>query len=121
MKLKVQSLKRLAQYDMDNSNYQFVMLAKLEDFDEVRLVVLDHLLTHKNKVKKVYNKHVQSKKFSVGNLVWNVILLIIHKDPKFSKWSLNQDGPYVISKVLIKDYYHLANQDEEMQFLMIIG
>jgi len=65
MKLKVQSLKRLAQYDMDNSNYQFVMLAKLEDFDEVRLIVLDHLLAHKNKVKKVYNKHVQSSQLVI--------------------------------------------------------
>jgi hypothetical protein len=44
------------------------MLEKLKDLDKVRLVVLDHLLAHKNKINITNNKHVRSKKNLVSDL-----------------------------------------------------
>jgi hypothetical protein len=34
------------------------MLEELEDFDEIILHVLDHLLTYKKKDERIYNKYV---------------------------------------------------------------
>ena len=61
------------------------MLTKLEDLDEVCHHALDHLLAHKKKVKRAYNKHVWSNSFSTGDLVWKVIFLNSYKNPKHSK------------------------------------
>jgi hypothetical protein len=41
MEFKVQSLRNVAQCNMDNLNYQSSMLRELKDFDEVTLYVLD--------------------------------------------------------------------------------
>lgn len=54
------------------------MMAKLDEFDEVRLLALDHLVAKKKKkeekVEGIYNKRVKWKSFKVGDLVWKVIL-----------------------------------------------
>jgi len=87
--------------NMDVLDYKYVMLAKLEDLEGVRCTILDHLPAHKKKVDKAYNKHVWSKFFFlVGNIVWNVLLSIAHKNLKFYKWFPNWEGLYVVTEIL---------------------
>jgi hypothetical protein len=49
MKPAVLSLKRVVQCNMDDIYYQYHMLAKLENFNEVRFNALDHLLAKKKR------------------------------------------------------------------------
>lgn len=42
---------------LNSLDYQLVILVEFEDMEEVRLHALDHLLTHNERVEKVYNKH----------------------------------------------------------------
>lgn len=57
----------------------------------------------------------------MGDLVWNVILPIGHKDHHLGKWSLNWEGSYVVSKVLPREAYHLANKDRKMHERSVNG
>jgi hypothetical protein len=61
------------------------MLVQLGDLDEVWLHALNHLLAHKRKVKKAYNKHIWLKNLSIDDLVGKTIIPIGHKDPKFHR------------------------------------
>lgn len=98
---------------MNLSDYQLTMMLELDDLDKIRLLALDHLVVEK-KVEKTYNKRVWPKSFKLGDLVWKVILPLGHKDPHLVKWFSDCKGPYVISKVLPKKAYDLANRDREM-------
>lgn len=40
------------------SDYQSTMIAELDDLDEIKLLVLDHLVAKKKKVERAYNKRV---------------------------------------------------------------
>lgn len=72
-------------------------------------------------VERTYNKRVQQKSFKVGDLVWKAILPLGDKDPQLGKWSPNWEGPYVISKVLLRGAYHLANKDGEIHERSVNG
>lgn len=55
----------------------------------------------------MYNKRVQPKCFELGEKVLKVVLSIGKKNPRFSKWSPNWEGPMIIHKVLRKETYRL--------------
>ena len=52
---------------------------------------------NKEKVTKSYNKKVKRKQFAEGDIIWKAILPIGTKDPRFSKWSPNWEGPFIVS------------------------
>ena len=61
---------------------------------------MENIKAHKIRIAKFYNKKVREKRFSEGELVWKVILLIGSKDNRFGKWSpTNLEGPYWITRV----------------------
>ena len=55
------------------NHYNELMIAKLEELDEVRLSALDCLVVQKNWAARAYNKRVKVKLFCVGGLVWKTI------------------------------------------------
>lgn len=61
------------------------MFDELVDLDEERLDALDVLMRHKERMAKAYNKKVKFKTFSLGDLVWKVILPMDQKDRTLSK------------------------------------
>ena len=72
------------------------MIDNLEDLSCHRLRALENIEANKLRIVKYYNKKVNSKQFSKGDLVQKVKLLIRSRDSKFGKWSPNQEGPYRI-------------------------
>ena len=65
------------------------MLDELINLDEERLNALELLRRQKRRVEKAYNKKVKIKTFSIGDLVWEVIIPMDRKDGTLSKWSPN--------------------------------
>lgn len=63
------------------------MFAELDSLDEMRLLALDHLSVQKMRIARAYNKKVKPKSFEEGELVFQTILPLDTKDPKFGKWS----------------------------------
>jgi hypothetical protein len=51
-----------------------MMLDRVDDMDEQRLLALRNIEEDKVKVAKTYNKRVRKKSFQVGDLVWKMIL-----------------------------------------------
>lgn len=121
VELTILSLRRAKQSLISLSNYQLAMIAKLDDLDEVRLLAQDHFVVKKKMVERACNKKIRPKSFKVGDLVWEIILLIGHKDHFFGKWPLNWKSPFIISKVLLEDAYHLANKDGELHERSVNG
>ncbi|XP_059649934.1 uncharacterized protein LOC132295647 [Cornus florida] len=85
MEMDVRSARLAFQNDLIPADYDEAMLAELEDLDEVRLHALDHIIAHKKKVMKAYNKRVRPKTFAKDDLVWKVKLPIEKNDPKYGK------------------------------------
>ena len=81
MEVIVWSARRALQNYLEPINYNEAMIAKLEEFDEVRLSALDCLVIQKNRAARVYDKRVQAKSFCVGDLVWKTVLPIGEKNP----------------------------------------
>ena len=48
-----------------------------------------------------------------SDLVWKVILTIGTKTTKFSKWSPNWEGPFIISQVIYGGVYKLSTLEGE--------
>ena len=49
------------------------------------LQTLDHIMIHKNKVARAYNKQVKKNNFEEGELVWKVVLQINAKNKELGK------------------------------------
>ena len=60
-----------------------------------------------------YDKKVNAKEFSQGELVWKLVLPIGTRDPKFGKWSPNWTGPYRISRCAPGNAYILETLEGE--------
>ena len=73
--------RRALQNYLEHVNYNKVMLAKLEELDEIRLSALDCLVVQKNRVARAYDKKMNGKSFCVGDLVWKMVLLVEDKNP----------------------------------------
>ena len=70
-------------------DYESAMLAELDDIDEQQIATLNSIMIQKKKVAFAYNKRIKPRSFSVGDMVWKVILPPRTKDHFLGKWSPN--------------------------------
>ncbi|XP_059650342.1 uncharacterized protein LOC132296122 [Cornus florida] len=85
MEITIRSERVAFQNKLTLSYYNHAILVELEDLDEVRLNVLDHIIAQKKKVMRVYNKKVKAKTFMEGYLVWQVRFPLRVKDKEYGK------------------------------------
>ncbi|KAM2746987.1 hypothetical protein PS2_022514 [Malus domestica] len=97
------------------------MRQELEDLEEVRLDAYNLLVAQKQIDERAYNQKVRQKTFGEGELVWQTVLPVGIKDPRFRKWSPTWEGPFVIHKVLGKGAYHLRDRTGLVHKLPING
>ncbi|XP_059627509.1 uncharacterized protein LOC132270347 [Cornus florida] len=109
MELNVKSARVALQHNFIPANYNETMLAKLKDLDEVQKLALDHLMIHKAKVMKAYNKRVKFKSFAECDMVWQTILPPGKVDRVYEKWSPTWKGPFVVHQVLHGGVYRLKD------------
>ncbi|KAK2410042.1 hypothetical protein QL285_045433 [Trifolium repens] len=102
-------------------HYYQMMSDELVDLDEERLNALEVLTKQKERVSKAYNKKVKSKSFSIGELVWKVILPMDKKDSVLGKWSPNWEGPFEIVQVYSNGAYEIEELTPEKRTLGING
>ncbi|XP_059629884.1 uncharacterized protein LOC132272818 [Cornus florida] len=114
MELNVKSVRIALQHNLIPADYNEAMLAKLEDLDEVQKLALDHLIVHKAKVMKAYNKRIKFKSFAEGDIVWQTILPTGNVDRTYGKWSPTWKGPFVVHQVLHEGAYKLKDLDGEI-------
>ncbi|XP_059650636.1 uncharacterized protein LOC132296450 [Cornus florida] len=107
MEMKVKSARVAFQNNLTPADYTQAMLVELEDLDEVRRDALDHIIAHKKKVMRIYNKRVKPKSFAEEDLVWKVVLPVSKVDRKYGKWSQKWEGPYLVHQVLSGGAYRL--------------
>ncbi|XP_070669040.1 uncharacterized protein [Malus domestica] len=121
VELSVNSLRVIEQSSLSNAEYNQAMLQELEDLEEDRLDAYNLLVTQKKIVEPAYNQRVKQKMFGEGELVWQTVLPVGIKDPKFGKWSSNWELPFVIHKVFGKWAYHLRDRTGIIHRLPING
>ncbi|XP_059629528.1 uncharacterized protein LOC132272387 [Cornus florida] len=107
MKMKVKSARVAFQNNLTLADYTQAMLTELEDLDEVRLDALDHIIAHKKKVMRIYNKRIKPKSFAEEDLVSKVIRPVGKVDRKYGKWSHKWEESYLIHEVLSGGAYKL--------------
>ena len=101
MEVVVSSLRVSKHNDLNPQEYSETMMMELEALDGKRLQALDHIMIHKKKVAKAYNKWVIRKTFEEGELVWKVVLPPIGaKNRELGKRSPNWEGPFKVHQVL---------------------
>ncbi len=98
VEITVRSLKISKQNQLSHIDYESAMLAELNDIDEKQIAALNSIMIQKKKVSTAYNKSIKPKSFSVGDIVWKVILPPGTKNHYLGKWSPNWEGPYLISE-----------------------
>ncbi|XP_059629615.1 uncharacterized protein LOC132272490 [Cornus florida] len=121
MELNVKSARIALQHNLIPADYNEAMLIELEDLDEVHKLALDHLMVHKAKVMRAYNKRVKFKSFTEGDMVWQTILPAGKVDIVYSKWSPTWKGPYLVHQVLHGGVYRLKDLDSEIHERPING
>ncbi|XP_059658862.1 uncharacterized protein LOC132305204 [Cornus florida] len=121
MELNVKSTKVALQHNLILADYNEAMLAELEDLDKVQKLALDHLMVHKAKVMRAYNKMVKFKSFAEDDMVWQTVLPPGKVDKVYGKWSPTWKGPYLIHQVLHGGAYKLKNLDVEVHERPING
>ncbi|KAM1966173.1 hypothetical protein ACFX15_046427 [Malus domestica] len=97
------------------------MRQELEDLEDARLDAYNLLVAQKQITERAYNQKVRQKTFGEEELVWQTVLPIGLKDPRFGKWSPNWEGPFVVHKVLGKGAYHLRDRTSLVHKLPING
>ena len=98
VEITVKSLRVARQNQLSHVDYESVMLAELDDIDEQQIAALNSIMIQKKKVALAYNKRINPRSFSVGDMVWKVILPPGIKDHFLGKWSPNWEGPYLVSE-----------------------
>ncbi|XP_070678096.1 uncharacterized protein [Malus domestica] len=76
---------------------------------------------HEGIAERAYNQKVRQKTFGEGELVWQTVLPVGLKDPRFGKWSPNWEGPFIVHKVYGKGVYHLKDRTGVVHRLPING
>ena len=115
IEITVKSLRVARQNQLSHVHYENAMLAELEDIDQ-QIAALNSIIIQKKKVAFAYNKRIKPRSFSVGDMVWKVILPSGTKDHFLGKWSPNWEGPYLVSEVFEGNAYRLMhlNSDEHI-------
>ncbi|KAJ1254270.1 hypothetical protein BS78_K096100 [Paspalum vaginatum] len=84
------------QNDLTADEYLALMNINTDDLMELQLWALEKIKENKAKVARAHNKKVKPKNFQVGDLVWELVLIVGTKDPAYGKWSPNWHRPYRI-------------------------
>ncbi|KAK2396595.1 protein NYNRIN [Trifolium repens] len=121
VEIHLQSARVQRQMEIPLDHYWQMMSDDLVDLDEERLSALEVLTKQKERISKAYNKKVKSKSFSVGELVWKVILPMDKKDRLLGKWSPNWEGPFKIVQVYSNGAYEIEELTPEKRTLGING
>ncbi|XP_059623195.1 uncharacterized protein LOC132266358 [Cornus florida] len=121
MELNVKSARVALQHNLIPADYNEVMLAELEELDEVQKLALDHLMVYKAKVMRAYNKRVKFKSFAEDDMVWQTVLPPGKVDRVYGKWSPTWKGPYLVHQVLHGGGYRLKDLDGEVHERPING
>ena len=111
----------IEQSSLFSADYSQAMRHELEDLEEARLDACNLLAAQKKIADRAYNQRVRQKMFGEGELVWQTILPVGVKDPRFGKWSPNWEGPFVIHKVLGMGEYRLKDRTSLVHKLPING
>ncbi|KAM1343213.1 hypothetical protein PS2_007356 [Malus domestica] len=91
------------------------MCQGIEDLDVAQIEVLNQIQEGKRVVARAYNKKVKLKSFKEGDLVWKEVLPLGAQLRGFGKWSPTWESPFIVSQVLDKGGYHLADIEGNWQ------
>ncbi len=89
IEIAVRSLRVAKQNQLSHIDYESAMLVELDDIDEKQVAALNSIMIQKKKVAIACNKRIKPKSFSLGYMVWKVILPPGTKDHYLGKWSPN--------------------------------
>lgn len=101
------SLRVSLKYIISEEDYKVACLQELEFLDEKWQSALNHLQGYQNKMRRSYNKRVNPHYFEVGDIVLNENHKNLTEHEKLGKFEPNWLGPFVITKVVGNDAYHL--------------
>ncbi|KAM1223354.1 hypothetical protein ACFX2G_043340 [Malus domestica] len=121
VELSINSLRLIEQSSLFSAEYNQSMRQELEDLEEARLDAYNLLVAQKQIAERAYNQKVRQKTFGEGELVWQTVLPVGIKDPRFGKWSPNWEGPFIVHKVYGKWAYHLKDRTGVVHKLPING
>ncbi|XP_068309728.1 uncharacterized protein [Pyrus communis] len=83
VELSISSLRVIEQSDLCSSEYGQAMRQELEDLEESRIDTGNLLVAQKKIAERAYNQRVRQKTFGKGELVWQTVLHVGIKDPRF--------------------------------------
>ncbi|KAM1764062.1 hypothetical protein ACFX11_003344 [Malus domestica] len=121
VELSINWMRLIEQSSLFSAEYNQSMRQGLEDLEEARLDAYNLLVAQKRIAERAYNQTVLHKTFGEGELVWQTVLPVGLKDPRFGKWSPNWEGLYVVHKIYGKGAYHLRDQTGLVHKLPING
>nr|XP_008373299.1 uncharacterized protein K02A2.6-like [Malus domestica] len=121
VKLSVNSLRIIEQSSLFSAEYSQAMRQELEDLEDARFDAYNLLVAQKKIAERAYNQRVRKKTFDERELVWQTVLPLGIKYPRFDKWSPNWEGPFIIHKILGKRAYHLRDRTGIIHKLPING
>ncbi|KAI5349072.1 hypothetical protein L3X38_001959 [Prunus dulcis] len=102
----------------ENAN---VRLAELEALDEKRLAAQQRLEIYQAQMAGAFNKKVNFRSFSIGDLVLTVRRPFVITRKMHGKFEPKWEGPYVITKVFSKGAYELSNSEGKCIYPCVNG
>ncbi|KAM0978133.1 hypothetical protein ACFX2C_014138 [Malus domestica] len=115
MEINVSSVRIQNQFGLHSEEYIEAMCQGIEDLDVARIEAFNQIQEGKRVVARAYNKKVKLKSFKEGDLVWKPVLPLGAQQRGFGKWSPTWEGSFIVSQVLDKGGYYLANIEGNWQ------
>ncbi|KAM1486030.1 hypothetical protein ACFX2I_000276 [Malus domestica] len=115
VEINVSSVRIRNQFGLHSEEYIEAMCQGIEDLDVARIEALNQIQEGKQAVARAYNKKVKMKSFKEGDLVWKTVLPLGAQLRGFGKWSPTWEGPFIISRVLDRGGYYLADLEGNRQ------
>ncbi|XP_048422569.1 uncharacterized protein LOC125469366 [Pyrus x bretschneideri] len=121
VELSINSFRVIEQSSLISAECSQAIRQELEELKEMQLDAYNLLVAQKKIAERAYNQWVRQKTFGKGELVWQIVLPVEIKDPRFGKWSSNWEGSFIVHKVLDKGAYHLRDRTGLIHKLPING
>nr|XP_028964752.1 uncharacterized protein LOC114827266 [Malus domestica] len=115
MEINVSSVRIQNQFGLHSEEYIEAMCQRIEDLDVTQIEALNQIQEGKRAVARAYNKKVKLKSFKEGDLVWKAVLPLGAQLMGFGKWSPTWECPFIVSQVLDKGGYYLADLEGNWQ------
>ncbi|CAN6712994.1 unnamed protein product [Malus baccata var. baccata] len=109
VEINVSSVRIQNQFGLHSEEYIEAMCQGIEDLDVARIEALNQIQEGKKAVARAYNKKVKMKSFQEEDSVWKTVLPLGAQLKGFGKWSPTWEGPFIISRVLDRGGYYLAD------------